>query len=279
MDDLQTQLRLDGKVAVITGGAMRIGREIARVFAGQGAAVVIADIADELGEKVAAEIRDQGGEASFDHADVGRHADVAAMIARAVDRYGRLDVLINNAHYEKRGTVVELEEVDWDRSMEVLLKAMYLGCKYAIPEMCKVGGGSIVNLSSIQAYHVSDAYLTYQTAKAAVLQLTRQVAWDFGLSGIRCNAICPGTVLRPEDVEAAVARDALWLEEAVLLTPLGRLGHPRDVAHGALFLCSGLAAWITGEALIIDGGEFLPLSTVGLGRVREWLRRHPERNP
>jgi NAD(P)-dependent dehydrogenase (short-subunit alcohol dehydrogenase family) len=275
--NMQQLLSLTGKVAVITGAAMRIGREMAHVFARQGAAVVIADIAREQGAQVAAEICAGGGDAVFLYTDVGIPQHIQAMVAHTLDRYGRLDVLINNAHWEKRGTVLEIEEADWDRSMDVLLKAMYLGCKYAIPAMREAGGGSILNMSSVHAVHVSDAYVTYQTAKAAILQFTRQVAWDFGPHGIRCNAICPGAIRRPEDVAAATASDPLWLEEATLLTPLRRLGHPHDIALAALFLCSDMASWITGQALTVDGGEFMPLSTVGLGRMREWLVRHPER--
>lgn len=274
---LDTVLRLDGKTAIITGAAMNIGREIARVFAAQGASVVIADIDGERGEQVAAEIRGRGGQASFVRTDVSRSPDIQAMIQFAVESYGRVDILINNAHWERHGTVVDLEEADWDRSMDVLLKALYTGCKYAIPEMRKVGGGAIVNLSSVHAYHVSDAYVTYQTAKAAILQFTRQVAWDFGPSGIRCNAICPGSIWPPEHAEKAVAADRLVEEEATLLTPMRRMGHPRDIAHAALFLCSDLASWLTGQALTVDGGEFMAFSTTGLGRMKEWLRRHPER--
>lgn len=275
--DLATALRFDGRVAIITGAALRIGRELARCFAAQGAAVIIADIADAASRQVVAEIRARGGEADFVHADVGKHSDIRAMIAHAVERYGRLDILVNNAHWEKRGTVVEIEEDDWDRSMDVLLKAMYLGCKHAIPVMQRTGGGSILNLSSVHAYAVSDAYVTYQTAKAAIVQFTRQVAWDFGPSGIRCNAICPGTIRSSEDVEAGMARDPLWAEELALLTPLRRIGRPADVAHAALFLCSDLAGWITGQALTVDGGEFSALAPLTMRRAREWLASHPER--
>ncbi len=268
-------LRLDGKVAVVTGAAQRIGREIARVFAVQGARVVIGDIQDERGEAVVAEIRQAGGEAMYVHADVARGDDIRTLIEQAVARYGRLDILVNNAHWEKHGTVVELEESDWDRSMAVLIKALYLGCKYAIPHMQRVGGGAIVNLASVHAYHVSDAYVTYQTAKAAVVHFTRQVAWDFGPHGIRVNAICPGSIPIAEEVAPRLG-DRLWVERALLTNPTKRLGHPRDIAFAALFLVSDLATWINGHALTVDGGEFNGFVTTGAQRLREFLRAHPE---
>jgi NAD(P)-dependent dehydrogenase (short-subunit alcohol dehydrogenase family) len=268
--DAGTLLRLDGKVALVTGAAARIGREIARTFAGQGAQVLIADIQDELGQTTAAEIRDAGGSAAYVHADVGQTDDIRAMVAAAVERFGRLDVLVNNAHWEKHGTVEELAEADWDRSFDVLLKALYLGCKYAIPEMRKVGGGSIINIASVHAYSVSDRYVTYQTAKAGVVHFTRQVAWDFGPERIRCNCICPGDIPLPSDIEAH-AGELGFLEERTLLKAIKRPGHPRDIARAALFLVSDLAEWITGQALTVDGGEFMTLPGTSAQRMRALL--------
>lgn len=264
-------LRLDGKVAVVTGAGQRIGREIARTFANQGARVLVTDIDNETGAQTVAEIREGGGVASFAHADVGLTDDIRAMIETAVERFGRLDILVNNAHWEKHGTVVEVDEVDWDRSFAVLLKALFLGCKFAIPEMRKVGGGSIINISSVHAYHVSDAYVTYQTAKAGVVHFTRQVAWDFGPEQIRCNCICPGDIPLPSDV-AAHAGDPGFLEERTLLKAIKRPGHPQDIARAALFLVSDLAEWITGQALTVDGGEHLTFPTMGAQRMRRLLQ-------
>ena len=272
--ELGQSLRLDGKVAIVTGAAARIGREIARTLAAQGAHVVVADIQDELGQKTAADI---GG--AFLHTDVGQHADIRRMVEFAVERYGRLDILVNNAHWEKHGTVVELEEEDWDRSFDVLLKAHYLACKYAIPEMKKVGGGSIVNISSVHAFHVSDRYVTYQAAKAAVVHFTRQVAWDFGPDRIRVNCICPGAIPTAEQHDRQLA-DPILLEEVTLTKPLKRPGHPRDIARAALFFVSDLAEWVTGQSLTVDGGEFMGFPGPGLGKARDHFRKHPQRlNP
>lgn len=268
-------LRLDGKVAVVTGAAQRIGREISRVFAAQGARVVVADIQDERGDGVVGEIRGQGGEAIYLHADVSQTEDIRSLIERTVTRYGRLDILVNNAHWERRGTVVDLAEADWDRSMAVLIKALYLGCKFAIPEMIKSGGGAVVNLSSVHAYHVSDAYVTYQTAKAAVINFTRQVAWDFGPHGIRVNAICPGSIPIAEEAATHLG-DRTWVERVLLTNPTKRVGHPRDIAFAALFLVSDLATWVNGQALTVDGGEFNGFVSTGAQRLREFLKAHPE---
>src|SRR5437867_7182667 len=215
-EDLGRLLRLDGKVALVTGAAQRIGREIAGTFAQQGASVVIADVQDERGARAAGEIEAAGGRAHFVRADVSRHDDIRRMVEAASERFGRLDILVNNAHWEKHGDVVELEEADWDRSFDVLLKALYLGCKHAIPQMRRVGGGAIVNISSVHAYHVSDRYVTYQSAKAAVVHFTRQVAWDFGPEQIRCNCICPGAIPTVEE-HAQTLADPARLEEATLL--------------------------------------------------------------
>ena len=275
-DDLGALLRLDRKVALVTGAAARIGREIASTFAGQGASVLIADVQDAAGAQATREIEAAGGTASFVHADVGRSRDIEAMVEAAVERHGRLDILVNNAHWEKHGTVVELEEADWDRSFDVLLKALYLGCKRAIPEMRRVGGGAIVNISSVHAYHVSDRYVTYQAAKAAVVHFTRQVAWDFGPERIRCNCICPGAIPTVEEHERTLA-DPARLSEVTLLKALKRPGHPRDIARAALFLVSDLAEWVTGQALTVDGGEFMTFPSTGAQRMRAYLRAHPER--
>jgi NAD(P)-dependent dehydrogenase (short-subunit alcohol dehydrogenase family) len=267
VSNLDQSLRLDGRVAIVTGAAQHIGREIACTFAGQGARVLVTDIQDEAGEAVAQGIRDRGGVADYFHADVSQHRDIRAMVGAAVERWGGLHILVNNAHWEKHGTVVELEEADWDRSFAVLLKALYLGCKYAIPEMLKAGGGSIVNISSVHAYQVSDRYVTYETAKAGVVQFTRQVAWDFGPQGIRCNCVCPGDITHLD----ASGADTVPHEQRVLIKAVKRIGTPNDIARAALFFVSDLASWVTGQALTVDGGEFMTFPSTGASRTRQLL--------
>jgi len=198
------------------------------VLAESGARVLLTDIQDERGEAAAAAIRAAGGEVSYARADVSEEADIRRMIEVAVERYGRLDILVNNAHWEAHGTVEEVDLAGWDRSLRVLLTAAYLGAKYAVPHMRRVGGGSIVNISSVHAFRVSAAYPTYQTAKAGLLHLTHQIAFDYGPAGIRCNAICPGAI-PPDDVRAARMDDPAWVERHYLHNRLRRVGSTQSL--------------------------------------------------
>ncbi len=269
------ELRVDGQVAVVTGAAQNIGRAIARVLAESGARVLLTDIQDERGEAAAAAIRDGGGEVSYAHADVSEEADIRRMVEVAVERYGRLDILVNNAHWEAHGTVEEVDLAGWDRSLRVLLTAAYLGAKYAVPHMRQVGAGSIVNISSVHAFRVSAAYPTYQTAKAGLLHLTHQIAFDYGPAGIRCNAICPGAI-PPDDVRAAKLGDPAWVERHYLHNRLRRVGSTQDIANAVLFLCSEAAGFITGHALVVDGGFLLPFASEAMRLQRAYLREHPD---
>ncbi|MER3485594.1 MAG: hypothetical protein C4345_06135, partial [Chloroflexota bacterium] len=197
-------MRLEGKVAIVTGAAQGIGRAIASLFADEGARVLIADI-QEKGEATAQEIRARGREACFLRTDVGIAADVKRMVDTAVERrqmvervgqeLGPIDILVNNAYWSRRARVTELEEDVWDRAIAVCLKAMYLGAKYAIPEMLKVGGGSIINISSVHAFTSYPTSVVYDAAKGGVSALTRVLAVEWGRHGIRVNAICPGMIV------------------------------------------------------------------------------------
>jgi NAD(P)-dependent dehydrogenase (short-subunit alcohol dehydrogenase family) len=269
------ELRVDGQVAVVTGAAQNIGRAIARTLAESGARVLLTDIQDERGEEAAAAIRATGGDASYAHADVSEEDDIRRMVATAVERYGRLDILVNNAHWEAHGTVEEVSLADWDRSLRVLVTATYLGAKYAIPEMRKLGAGSIVTISSVHAFRVSTAYPTYQTAKAGLLHLTRQVAFDYGPEGIRCNAICPGAI-PADDVRASRIDDPAWTDRHYLHNRLRRVGATSDIANAVLFLCSEAAGFITGHALVVDGGYILPFPSEAGRQWRAYLREHPD---
>ena len=268
-------MRLQKHVAIVTGAANNIGRAIARSFAAEGAKVLIADIQDEAGEAVAKSIRGNGGEASFFHADVGTDAGNRGMVAAAVERYGGVTILVNNAHWERRGSIEELSEEDWDASLAVLLKAPFLASKYAVPHMRAAGGGAILNLSSVHGFQVSPGYPTYETAKAALIQLTKQMALDLGNDGIRVNAVAPGAI-PSDEMREENAHDPIWHERNILWNVLPTIGRAEDIAQGALYLCSAEARFVTGHTLLIDGGFLLGFKGLGGTRVQEFLQRHPE---
>jgi len=246
------RIDLAGRVGVVTGAARGIGASTARRLARSGAAVLVTDISDEAGRGVAQAIAAEGGTAAYLRADVAAESDIRAMIAEAVRLWGRLDILVNNAHFEVRGSAVELSVEDWDRSYAVLVRALFLGAKHAVPHMRAAGGGSIVNIASVLGRQPTRRYATYTSAKAAVPQLTRQLALDFGPDGIRVNTITPGTI--DTGREAEPDRDS----EAARLTPLLRTGVPDDIAHAVCFLVSDQAGFITGADLLIDGGATIP---------------------
>jgi NAD(P)-dependent dehydrogenase (short-subunit alcohol dehydrogenase family) len=246
-------MRLEGKVAIVTGAAQGIGRAIASLFADEGARVLIADIQEEKGEATAQEIRARGREASFLRTDVGIAADVKRMVDTAVERYGRLDILVNNAYWSRRARVTELDEEVWDRAIAVCLKAMYLGAKYAIPEMLKVGGGSIINISSVHAFTSYPTSVVYDAAKGGVSALTRVLAVEWGRHGIRVNAICPGMIVT-EVAEASFFANPEHARLRESIYPIGRVGRPIDIAKAALFLASDDASYVLGHNLVVDGG-------------------------
>jgi NAD(P)-dependent dehydrogenase (short-subunit alcohol dehydrogenase family) len=246
-------VRLEGKVAIITGSAQGIGKGTAKLFAKEGAKVVVADIDDAKGEETVAEIRAAGGEAAFVHADVEHEDAIRAMVGFAVERHGKLDVLMNNAYWSKNGTVVDLERTDWDRSLNTMVRAIYLGSKYAIPHLIEAGGGSIINTASVHGYLAAARSAAYEASKAAVINLSRQIAVDFGPQGIRCNAICPGWIIT-ERGEERIAQHPRIYDRNIQMYPVRRGGRPIDIAYGALYLASDESTFVTGTALVIDGG-------------------------
>jgi NAD(P)-dependent dehydrogenase (short-subunit alcohol dehydrogenase family) len=245
-------MRLAGKVAIITGAGSGIGRGTANLFAREGATVVIAEINPETGQRTADEITAAGGSALFLHTDVHEEAECRKMVEQTVARYGRLDVLMNNAYYNTGGTVVDLPIAEWDRSMNVMVRSIYLGCKFAIPEMIAAGGGSIINIASVHGLLAAARGAIYEPAKAAVINLSREIAVDYGPQGIRCNAICPGLIIT-ERSEARFA-DPKVMAKAAAVYPVRRGGRPLDIAYGALYLASDESTFVTGTALVIDGG-------------------------
>ena len=269
--------RLEGKVAVVTGSTSGIGRASAVLFAKEGARVVVNGRRKELGEEVVAEIGAAGGAATFFHADIAEKGKVQALVEYAVDAYGRLDIMMNNANvrdntYTGRGggSVVTLEEEAWDASTSTALRAIFLGCKYAIPEMIRNGGGSIINVSSVHGLLVGRGSAPYETAKAGMINLTRQVALDFGKQGVRANAICPGLIVIERFKERFENEENMRREE--VLYPVGRPGWPIDVAQAALFLASDESSFITGHALVVDGGLTIQLQETVAHMVEETLR-------
>src|SRR5437016_2647867 len=193
-------MRLDGKVALITGAASGMGKVAATLFAGEGAKVVLTDVLDEAGERAAEEIRSAGGEALYVHADISSPADCEAMVGAAVDRFGSLGILYNNAGIfpADDGSVTETAEATWDRVMNINLKGVFLGCKYGIPAMLASGGGSIINVASFVALMgAATAQVAYTTSKGGVLSMTREIAVEFARRNIRANALCPGPIETP----------------------------------------------------------------------------------
>ncbi|MCC6169221.1 MAG: SDR family oxidoreductase [Caldilineaceae bacterium] len=240
---------LSGQVAIITGAAHGIGRATATLLAGDGVKVAVADIQDTLGQEVVAEISAAGGEALYLHTDVGSHADIQATVEQAAAHFGRLDIVVNNAYWSARGTVEELSEADWDRSMDVMLKAIYLFAKHAFPIMVQGGGGTMVNLASIHGHAAAHRYGVYAAAKAGVINLTRSLAIDYGHSGIRVNAVCPGWIMThgvPDDPEL--------IRRVAAMYPVGRAGQPLDIAKVIRFLVSDESSFVNGHAIVADGG-------------------------
>jgi|DewCreStandDraft_5_1066085.scaffolds.fasta_scaffold00197_94 NAD(P)-dependent dehydrogenase (short-subunit alcohol dehydrogenase family) len=248
-------MRLSGKVALVTGGAVGIGRAIAEAFLREGARVAISDMNREAGEQTCQELSELGP-LCFIEGDVSRAEDARRMVEKAVAAFGELNVLVNNAGVTHRGTVVDTEEADWERVLAVNLKGIYLCSKYAIPHMIRAGGGSIINIGSIASVIGLQENAAYNASKGGVLALTRNMALDYAAQGIRVNALCPAMIMTPmleqfiriqPDPEAYVRR----VEQAI---PLGRIGRPEDVAPAAVFLASDESRFVTGSALMVDGG-------------------------
>jgi NAD(P)-dependent dehydrogenase (short-subunit alcohol dehydrogenase family) len=252
-------VRLNDKVAVITGAAGGQGQAAARLFAEEGARLIVTDIDGEGAEKTAEQVRDAGGEATALRTDVAREKDVAEMIRVAMDEFGTLDVLFNNAGVGysaadrlTMASVVDTPEEDWDSILAINLKGVAMGCKHALPVMVDNGGGAIVNNASINALVGLSGADAYTAAKGGIVALTRVLAVDWGPSGVRVNCICPGGV--DTAMIAPVLEDEEVLDFMRESTPLGRLARPGETARVALFLASDEASYMNGAIVPVDGG-------------------------
>jgi NAD(P)-dependent dehydrogenase (short-subunit alcohol dehydrogenase family) len=248
-------MRLDGKVALITGGASGMGRVASGLFAREGARIVLTDVADEAGEATAAEIRDAGGEAAYVHADVSKESDAKAMVDAAVERFGGLHVLYNNAGVmmPEDGSVDSTDERIWDITLGVNVKGVAFGCKYGVPAIIASGGGSIVNVASFVAWMgAATSQTAYTASKGAVLAMTREIAVEYARRGVRCNALCPGPIETPLLMQ--LLSDDAKRQRRFVHIPMGRLGQAEELAKAALFLASDDSSFMTGASLIVDGG-------------------------
>ncbi|MCE2458471.1 MAG: glucose 1-dehydrogenase [Dehalococcoidia bacterium] len=245
-------MRLEGKVALISGGGRGMGAAEARLFASEGAKVVFGDVLEAEGQQVEAEIAEAGGEAVFVHLDVTSEADWQRAVDTAVERFGGLHILVNNAGIFDGGNVEAQTVEGWDRTMDINAKGVFLGTKAAIPAMRESGSGSIVNISSVAGIIGSLGTTAYNASKGAVRLLTKSTAIQYAAEGIRCNSVHPGPIDTNMIREAFPDDDVR--EARIGLVPLGRMGDMSDVANGVLFLASDEASYMTGSELVIDGG-------------------------
>ena len=245
-------MRLENKVALISGGARGMGAIEARLFALEGAQVVIGDVLEEEGRQTEAAINESGGECLFVRLDVTSESDWDQAVTAAVTKFGRLDILVNNAGIGRISKVEDTTEEEWDLVMDINAKGVFLGAKAAIPAMRNAGGGSIVNISSIAGL-VGGRTSAYGASKGAVRLLTKSTAIQYAAEGIRCNSVHPGVVESQMTLPDMLNTEAGRREHAAR-HPIGRFGQPEDIAYGVLYLASDEASFMTGSELVIDGG-------------------------
>ncbi len=244
---------LKDKVALVTGGNSGIGRAIAVAFAEAGARVVIAARGIESGEETVRLISDLGGECSFVRTDVSKAAEVGSLLGRIAERHGRLDCAVNNAAVEGQKGFVDWSEAEWDETVDINLKGVWLCMKHEVPLMLEQGGGAIVNISSVAGLIGFPLHAPYVAAKHGVMGLTKTASLEFASQGIRVNTVCPGTILTPM-LEQGFANNRANADIAVAMTPMGRVGRPEELAAAAVWLCSAQASYVTGATLSVDGG-------------------------
>jgi NAD(P)-dependent dehydrogenase (short-subunit alcohol dehydrogenase family) len=246
-------MRLDKKVAIITGAASGIGKVIAQICAKEGAAVVIADCNPTTGLQTEKELNEQGYAATFIRGDVSNVREVQHIVQAAVHEFGALHILVNNAAWKEEVDAISLSEAGWNRTIDVCLKAVYLLSRYSIPFMQDEGGGSIINISSVNAIVTNPSLSAYSAAKAGMLGLTRNLALEYGKDNIRVNAICPGIIATAQFKDLIQQNsNEKWAAQEV--HPIRRWGEPEDVAWAVVFLAADEAKFITGATIVVDGG-------------------------
>ena len=270
-------MTLTNKIAIVTGGAVGIGGAIARRLAADGAKVLIADLVPESAAENVARIQHSGGIASAYEVDISQPEQIRPMIEHAVELWGGLHIVVNNAWgtLEPDGTALTLTETAFDRALDASQKAVFLSAKYGVPHLQASGGGSIVNISSVHGQLVAPSCLAYEMTKAAIIAMSRQMALDFGPIGVRVNCICPGHIVTERQAER-------WERNPSMLRffdqhyPLRHTGVPDDIASGVRFLCSDEAKFITGHTLVIDGGMTIQLQENLVIDTARYFRDHPE---
>jgi NAD(P)-dependent dehydrogenase (short-subunit alcohol dehydrogenase family) len=269
--------RLKDRVAIVTGGAQGIGGATARRLAQEGARVLVADVDGAGAESNAERIRSSGAVALALETDVGTEAGVHGMVDRAVEQWGRLDIVVNNAYAglgAPRVDAIQTSEEAWQRGFDVGLRAMFRAAKFAVPHMRQAGGGAMVNMSSVHGLLGAPGSLVYETLKAGVIGLTRQLAVEYGPDGVRVNAICPGHIVT-ERMEERWRDHQDTLRFFAEQYPIRRTGTPLDIANAVVFLCSDEASFITGQALVVDGGLSIQLQEDLGVRLVQYARQHP----
>lgn len=248
--------RLEGKVALITGAGSGIGRATAILFTSEGAKVAIIDRVEEGAKKTVSQIKASGGEATFIKADVSKSSEVKNMIKTTLDTYGRIDILFNNAGIQQPlNKTVETSEEDWDDTINTNLKGVFLGMKYGIPEMIKTGGGSIINTASMCGFIAPTYMPAYNASKGGVVMLTKSAALEYVKDNVRVNCVCPGVV--DTAIKKQVDSDPNWpiIRSTRIPIPVGRLAAPEEIAKTVLFLASDESSYVTGAAIMVDGGR------------------------
>jgi len=255
-DEIGNLLSLEGKVAVITGGASGIGRGTALLLASAGAAIAILDVDESGGIEVAGKIEAGGGTARFYRCDVTSDEDCRKAVDAVVADFGRIDILFNNAGVAIRKNTIDLSEAEWDRAIDINLKGIFLVSRHVIPHMKRAGGGSIINTGSGWSLKGGPDAVSYCASKGGVLNMTRAMAIDHGADNIRVNCVCPGDIDTPllrSECRQLGADEKSFMDEAAD-RPIRRVGTPEDVARAVLFLAGEMSSWITGSYLVVDGG-------------------------